>query len=59
MEEVEEILELEEVLLLNDLGIDIGRPERLDLGDEEVAYSLDSLDGLVLCPWHENWKQVP
>jgi hypothetical protein len=43
VEEAEEILELEKVLLLDDLGIDVGRPQRLDLGNEEVTYSLDGL----------------
>lgn len=45
-----EILELEEVLLLDDLGIDIGRSQRLDLGDEKVSYSLDGLGRSALCP---------
>lgn len=43
VEKGEEILELEEVLLLDNLRIDIGRPQRLDLSDKEVPYSLDSL----------------
>ncbi len=50
VEEGEEVLELEEVLLLDDLGVDVGRPQRLDLGDEEVPYSFDGLG--------EGWAQV-
>lgn len=45
-----EVPELEEILLLNYLGIDIGRPKGLDLGDEEVAYPLDGLRELALRP---------
>lgn len=43
MKEREEILEFEKVLLLDNLGINVRRPQRLDLSDEEVPYSLNGL----------------
>lgn len=38
-----EIFELEEVLLLDYLGIDVRRPKSLDLGDEKVSNAFYSL----------------
>ena len=43
VEEGVEVLEPEEAGLLDYLSVDVGRPQRLDLGHEEVAYSFNSL----------------
>jgi hypothetical protein len=60
VKEREEILEFEKVLLLDNLGINVGRPQRLDLGDEEVPYSLDGLVKLACARGEGDGKrQVP
>jgi hypothetical protein len=57
VKERKEVLKFEEVLLLDNLGINVGRSQRLDLGDEEVPYSLDGLVELVCACGRGNGKQ--
>lgn len=52
-----EIFELEEVLLLDYLGIDVRRPKSLDLGDEEVSNALYSLRCYILVDSAAGYRQ--